>query len=127
MRAIEGLPKHDTMVLSNLQVLIASGLESRRKGTVDATIRLFNETFGKQDTLGYPKRVKSALRRLRPIADISLPSFPEDTNEDEVRAMCPFDRLTLTANRASHRHRFFRSLKTPVWATTCFPVRRQRV
>jgi hypothetical protein len=83
LQAIEKLPKHDSVVLSHLCVLIASGFESKQKGTVSASVNVWNATFGKLKTLSYPKRIQKVLRKLRLVADISLPSFPED--DDTVR------------------------------------------
>jgi hypothetical protein len=82
LQAIASLPRHDSEVLSNLNVLLSSGVESRRKGTVSATVNLWNNTFGKQSSLSYPARLRTALAKLKTVADILLPSFPED---DTVR------------------------------------------
>jgi hypothetical protein len=66
-----------------LSIAISSGLESRRKIIANATVELWNSTFGAQQALDYPTKVKYALQRLRPIVDLQLPTFPEST-EDEV-------------------------------------------
>lgn len=78
LQAVESLPRHDSEILSDLNVLLSSGLESRRKSTVNITIKTWNNTFGKQESLSYPSRVRMALARLRTITDLSLPGFPED-------------------------------------------------
>jgi len=53
---------------------------------VSATITLWNSTFGTcEEILEYPQRVADVLLRLRPIADIDLPSFPHSL-EIEVSA-----------------------------------------
>ena len=75
-----------TKLLSVLEILMSSGLESKHKTIVNATITLWNSTFGTcQDNLEYPTRVADILLRLRPIADIDLPSFPHSL-ETEVSA-----------------------------------------
>jgi len=78
LQAVESLPRHDSEILSDLNVLLSSGLESRRKATVNITIKTWNNIFGKQETLSYPSRVRTALAKLRSITDLSLPGFPED-------------------------------------------------
>jgi hypothetical protein len=75
---IQSLPRHDSEMLSNLEALLSCGLESRRKGTVNATITTWNATFGKQSSLTYPSRLRTALAKLKTISDISLPTFPQD-------------------------------------------------
>jgi len=46
-------------------------------------VTLWNSTFGSEPDLEYPPRVTEAILRLRPIADIQLPSFP-DQHGNEV-------------------------------------------
>ncbi|KAI5803747.1 Rap1-interacting factor 1 N terminal-domain-containing protein [Geopyxis carbonaria] len=87
LRAVETLPKHDSVVLSHLSTLLSCGFESIRKDTANATIKTWNATFGKQTAITYPKRVRLGLSRLRSVADISLPSFPE--NDDSFIATPP--------------------------------------
>lgn len=86
INAVSRLPQHDGKILDALQVLITSLLENKRKPVVNATVKIWNDTFGKQQSLYYPKSVKSALKVLRPIADLSLPTFP-DSMEDDVRVI----------------------------------------
>ena len=75
-----------TRLLTVLEILISSGLESKHKIIVSTTVTLWNSTFGTcEDNLEYPTRVADALLRLRPIADLDLPSFPH-TLETEVSA-----------------------------------------
>ena len=74
----ESFPRHDSEVLSNLSGLLSSGFESRHRGVVNATIKMWSATFGTQTTLSYPARLRTALGRLKTVADITLPSFPED-------------------------------------------------
>jgi hypothetical protein len=49
-------------------------------------VTLWNATFGSEPDLEYPPRVTEAILRLRPIADIRLPSFP-DHHGNEVRVL----------------------------------------
>ena len=87
--AVRRLPRKDSFVLKTLSTLISCGLGSRRKVIANATVELWNSTFGLQDALEYPLKVKNALRRLRPIVELQLPTFPEST-ESEV---CPLESL----------------------------------
>ncbi|KAI5808576.1 Rap1-interacting factor 1 N terminal-domain-containing protein [Peziza echinospora] len=79
--AITRLPRHDSLALQSMTVLVASGLESSRKAIVNSSIKTWNSSFGKQASLEYPSRVRLAMKKLRPIADIALPAFPEDIDE----------------------------------------------
>lgn len=79
--SIRKLPRHDSMTLQSLATIISAGLESRRKVIVNNSIEAWNETFGAQNSLEYPARVRVVMKKLRPIADINLPNFPEDIDE----------------------------------------------
>lgn len=73
---------HST-ILSNLEPLFLSGLESKHRTIVNGAIRLWNATFADcTESLDYPPKIKSALLRLRPVADLQLPFFPESTETD---------------------------------------------
>ncbi len=66
-----------TKILASLENLISSGLESKHKNITTSSIRMWNSVFGScSDSLEYPDRVKSALLRLHPVADLQLPFFP---------------------------------------------------
>lgn len=82
--ALSRLPAHDAKVLDALQVLITSLLQSKRKHVVSAAVAMWNDTFGRQPALYYPRGVRTTLKQLRPIADLSLPTFPETVEEDPV-------------------------------------------
>lgn len=82
--ALSRLPSHDNKVLDALQVLITSLLQSKKKQVVNAAVEVWNDTFGKQPALYYPRNVRTILKQLRPIADLSLPTFPETLEEDPV-------------------------------------------
>jgi hypothetical protein len=79
------LPQTDSGLLRSLETLICSGFKSKHKRTVNTMITLWNSTFGNEPNLEYTPRVIEAVLRLRPIADIRLPSFP-DHHENEVCA-----------------------------------------
>ena len=57
--------------------MIAAGFSSRRRAIVNIFIETWNCTFGVEDTLEYPSKVKLALQQLRPLVDLHLPAFPE--------------------------------------------------
>ena len=80
---IEGLPQKDSNILRDLEPLLTSAFESKHRSIVNTTITLWNSTFGGQATLEYPPRILVAIRRIQTIADLQLPSFPNDP-EDEV-------------------------------------------
>ncbi|TKA62957.1 hypothetical protein B0A49_11607, partial [Cryomyces minteri] len=82
------LPRKDSTLLKAIEPLIASGLMAQRKAIVNATIELWNTTFGAEKTLEYPPKVEGALRRLRPAVDLQLPTFPESTT-DEISETLP--------------------------------------
>src|ERR1700710_1622776 len=71
-------------ILSNLEPLLVSGLESKHTTIVNGAVRLWNTTFGDcQEKLEYPTKLKAALIRLRPLVDLQLPSFPETEETEE--------------------------------------------
>lgn len=82
--ALSRLPSHDGKVLDALQILVTSLLQSKKKQVVNAAVEVWNNTFGKQPALYYPRNVRNMLKQLRPIADLSLPTFPETLEEDPV-------------------------------------------
>ncbi|KAF2136234.1 uncharacterized protein K452DRAFT_362669 [Aplosporella prunicola CBS 121167] len=88
--AIEGLPRKDSNVLRHLEVLVASGLSSRRKSILNRAIEMWNATFGKESNLQYPSKVEKALRRLRSIVDLQLPSFPDAADGDDTETLPAF-------------------------------------
>lgn len=82
--ALSRLPAHDGKVLDALQILVTSLLQSKKKQVVNAAVAVWNDTFGRQPALYYPRSVRTMLKQLRPIADLSLPTFPETLEEDPV-------------------------------------------
>lgn len=82
--SIERLPRAHNEFLSASQELLCAGLESKHKAIVTAAVTLWNKTFGSEDVLNYPPGLEVALRRLRRVADLRLPAFP-NSFEDEVQ------------------------------------------
>lgn len=76
--------EHDGQQLEIFEVLISSGLETFHKSTANTFILMWNNTFGLQSYLEYPKSVELALRKLEPFVDLQLPSFPRSTDQEEV-------------------------------------------
>ena len=71
-------------LLADLEILICSGLESKHRTIVNSSIQLWNSTFGaSQEKLIFSPKLKDALLRLRPIAELQLSWFPESL-ESEV-------------------------------------------
>src|SRR4051794_20529210 len=71
-------------IISEFETLLCSGFESRHKTTINATIRVWNSTFGVSDyQLEYPERLQRILLTLSRIADIQLPSFPTSLETEE--------------------------------------------
>jgi hypothetical protein len=108
LQAVRSLPRHDTDILLTLNVLLSSGFESWRKGTVNATIKLWNDTFGKQPSLNYTSRLQTALAKLKTVADLSLPGFPESNSvrkDSLLHIMATYSFLS----RAFSHHRYLPS------------------
>ena len=82
-------------ILSSLEPLIVSGLESKHRTIVISAIRLWNTTFADcEESLEYPPIVKAVLLRLRPVADLRLPFFPESAESEasgDHRQPLPFE------------------------------------
>lgn len=74
----------DVTILSDLESLIVSGLRSSHRSIVSRFIQMWNATFGSLEEIPVcPQSIKEALLRLRPIADLRLVSFPDNTESDE--------------------------------------------
>jgi hypothetical protein len=84
--AIERLPRKDSQILVHLEPLITAGFVSRRRSVVNISIATWNKTFGKEESLRYPPRLETALRRLGDTVELSLPSL-EDRTGDIVSAL----------------------------------------
>ncbi|KZF26166.1 hypothetical protein L228DRAFT_257648 [Xylona heveae TC161] len=79
--SIRSLQGTDSSLLRALDVLLAAGLQSRRKRIMSVAVDLWNETFGLEDTICYPPLVLKALQQCRVVADLRLPSFPDDVED----------------------------------------------
>ena len=79
--AIEGLPKTDNSLLRSIGDLIVSSLTSRHQAILNRSIRLWDSTFGNADFLEYRDDLRIALVKLRTVAEMQLPNFPEDDIE----------------------------------------------
>ncbi|PBP21177.1 telomere length regulator protein [Diplocarpon rosae] len=72
-----------TEVLSVLEALICSGLNSKHMSIVNATIKFWNQYFGScEEHFAYPESVKEALLRLRTAAELQLRFFSESFDEE---------------------------------------------
>jgi hypothetical protein len=80
--AIETLPNKDSAMLRLLEPLILSGFQSKHRGVVNETIRMWIDTFGCVESLEYPDCLRHYLRQLRSLVDLHLPGFPESPDED---------------------------------------------
>lgn len=80
--AIETLPNKDSSMLRLLEPLILSGFQSKHRGVVNETIKMWNDTFGYLEFLDYPDGLRHYLQRLRSLVELRLPGFPESPDED---------------------------------------------
>lgn len=73
-------------VLADLEILLCSGLESRHRSIVNASIQLWNSTFGASKVhLAYPSNIKAVLLSLHRVTElVQLPFFPESLESDGV-------------------------------------------
>lgn len=78
---IGNFPLADSTILHKLALLICAGCESKHRSIASTTVQMWNATFGLQERLQYPDEVANALRRLRLVADLSLPEFPENSSD----------------------------------------------
>jgi hypothetical protein len=67
---------------------VTAALSSRHKAVVARAVLLWNLTFGAQDALEYSPNLASALRRLRVVADLQLPTFPEVDGDEVLTLPC---------------------------------------
>ncbi|KAI9818713.1 MAG: hypothetical protein M1832_004189 [Thelocarpon impressellum] len=81
--AVERLPSKDSATLEELEVLITSGLQSRRRVIVNRSIELWNSTFGAEEALEYPAKVRHAILPFKGLDSLLLPTFPVEA-DDEV-------------------------------------------
>ncbi|KAK4635060.1 Telomere length regulator protein rif1 [Fulvia fulva] len=84
MLLLEQLPRKDTSALQALEVLMVAGFSSPSRDVVNKTITVWNATFGSQQSLDYPRSLRSVLRARKAQVEIELPQFPEDDSEEET-------------------------------------------
>ncbi|OJD17480.1 hypothetical protein AJ78_02453 [Emergomyces pasteurianus Ep9510] len=89
-KLLQKLAESEDALLRKLSTLITSGLESRHKSTVNHFIKLWNNSFGLEETLAYPDNVETALRRLKPFVHLLLPNFPPTGNSTPDLASLEF-------------------------------------
>ncbi|KAG9948209.1 hypothetical protein KCU85_g5298, partial [Aureobasidium melanogenum] len=82
---LKNLPSNKTL-LKGLDELFAAGLNSTHRDIINLTVSFWNTTFGQLDSLEYPSQIEQAMRRLRPLVELDLPTFPEN---DEASAPSP--------------------------------------
>ncbi|KAG9573340.1 hypothetical protein KCU97_g15113, partial [Aureobasidium melanogenum] len=82
---LKNLPSNKTL-LKGLDELFAAGLNSTHRDIINLTVSFWNTTFGQLDSLEYPSQVEEAMRRLRPLVELDLPTFPEN---DDASAPSP--------------------------------------
>ncbi|KAI5199575.1 hypothetical protein E4T39_06145 [Aureobasidium subglaciale] len=76
---LKNLPSNKTL-LRALDELFAAGLNSTHREIINLTVSFWNTTFGQLDSLDYPSKVEQAVRRLRPLVELDLPTFPDNTD-----------------------------------------------
>ncbi|KAI5270391.1 hypothetical protein E4T47_06217 [Aureobasidium subglaciale] len=76
---LRNLPSNKTL-LKALDEMFAAGLNSTHREIINSTVSFWNTTFGQLDSLDYPTKVEQAIRRLRPLVELDLPTFPENPN-----------------------------------------------
>ena len=77
VNSVEHSVVFDTRFLFSIQELMVAGFRSRHKAIVNQSIAMWNSTFGGEGTLEYPGDLRAILQKLRPMAELSLPNFPE--------------------------------------------------
>ena len=87
MPTIEQLP-HNRTSLESMQGIMTCSLRSRHRTIVNEAICLWNRSYGTAEGLEYPDALQGILARLRSIAVIELPSFP-DVGDIDVRSCAP--------------------------------------
>ena len=77
--SIERFVVFDTRSLFNMQELLIAGFGSRHKSIVNRAIAMWNSTFGGEDGLEYPEGLSKILQKLKSVAELRLPNFPDMT------------------------------------------------
>lgn len=80
----------NTLLLRGLDTLFAAGFSSSHRAIINTSATFWNETFGQLDALDYPPTVEIAIRRLRPLVDLDLPTFPKNGSDREPSPLRDF-------------------------------------
>jgi len=101
LNQLKNLPSNKTL-LKALDELFAAGLNSTHREIINLTVSFWNTTFGQLDSLEYPSNVEQAVRRLRPLVELDLPTFPDniDAPVSKVQTLSH----THTDKTRHHRH-----------------------
>ncbi|KAI4722639.1 hypothetical protein E4T48_01138 [Aureobasidium sp. EXF-10727] len=89
LEQLKNLPSNKTL-LKALDELFAAGLNSTHRDIINLTVSFWNTTFGQLDSLEYPSQVEQAMRRLQPLVELDLPTFPQN---DDALAPSPLHDL----------------------------------
>ena len=79
VNSIERFLVFDTRSLFSMQELLIAGFRSRHKSIVNKAIAMWNSTFGGEDGLEYPEGLGKILQKLKFVAELRLPNFPDMT------------------------------------------------
>jgi deoxyribodipyrimidine photolyase-like uncharacterized protein len=94
---VRNLPSNKTL-LKALDELFAAGLNSTHREIINPTVAFWNSTFGRLESLEYPDKIEQAMRRLQPLVDLDLPTFPQTTSAAVSKLLCsPETKLISTA------------------------------
>ena len=94
LSSIERFVVFDTRSLFSMQELLIAGFRSRHKSIVNKAIAMWNSTFGGEDGLEYPEGLGKILQKLKLVAELRLPNFPDMT----VGEVSELDLATSNAN-----------------------------
>ncbi|KAF3924748.1 hypothetical protein AA313_de0209511 [Arthrobotrys entomopaga] len=81
-QSLKRTEQFDSATLMTLSHLIAAGFESKNKKNILVMLNFWNQTFGVQESLEYPPRVRKVIGKLRRYADLLLPTFPDSIDEE---------------------------------------------
>ncbi|KAK6528957.1 hypothetical protein TWF694_004184 [Orbilia ellipsospora] len=81
-QSLKRTEQFDSSTLMTLSHLIAAGFESKNKRNILVMLNFWNKTFGVQESLEYPPRVRKVIGKLRRYADFLLPTFPDSIDEE---------------------------------------------
>lgn len=79
LKLLESTLSSNLELLEQLSPLLVSGFRSCHEVVVNNAILLWNNVYGKEQTVDYPEGVAEALNTLKPFVHLELPSFPFDS------------------------------------------------